>query len=87
MASSSTTTTTPTTRSRTLLFLSYRDSRASSSRFRRHRVVPQFEETDGDDEHERLISPDAGHVAIDADLPPTWYASGSWFSSFDVLLG
>lgn len=71
MASSSTTT--PTTRSRTLLFLSYRDSRASSSRFRRSRVSPDYDDTAGEDEQDRLIHPDAAHVSIDADLPPRWY--------------
>ena len=70
MASSSTAI--PTTRSRTLLFLSYRDSRASSSRFRRSRVVPQYDDATGEDEEDRLIHPESAHVAIDVDLPPRW---------------
>ncbi|EKM54462.1 uncharacterized protein PHACADRAFT_174963, partial [Phanerochaete carnosa HHB-10118-sp] len=69
MASS---TTTPATRSRTLLFLSYRDSRASSSRFRRSRTIPQYDDATDEDEEDRLIQPDAGHISIDADLPPQW---------------
>ena len=70
MASSSTSV--PTTRSRTLLFLSFRDSRASSTRFRRPRTPIQFEDVPGEDEQDRLISPEAAHVAIDAELPPRW---------------
>ena len=58
---------TPTTRSRTLLFLSYRDSRASSSTSH-HRYAL---ETDGD-ENERLIDPTKDHIAIDVRLPPKW---------------
>ncbi|GJE92294.1 t-SNARE [Phanerochaete sordida] len=83
MASSSTTT--PTTRSRTLLFLSYRDSRASSSRFRRSRAIPQYDDATGEDEEDRLISPDAGHVSIDADLPPRWADIASQVE--DILAG
>lgn len=63
----------PTIRSRTLLFISYRDSRASSSRFKR-RVLFNYDESNPDgDEEDRLIEPDAGHVSIDAELPPQWY--------------
>lgn len=83
MASSSTTT--PTTRSRTLLFLSYRDSRASSSRFRRPRIVPHYEDTPGEDEEDRLIHPEAAHVAIDADLAPRWADIASQVE--DILAG
>lgn len=63
----------PTTRSRTLLFISYRDSRASSSRFRRSRVITNYDDpqTDGGEE-ERLIGSNGGHVAVDAELPPKW---------------
>ncbi|PSR78146.1 hypothetical protein PHLCEN_2v7555 [Hermanssonia centrifuga] len=71
MASSSIST--PTTRSRTLLFLSYRDSRASSSRFRRSRIAPQYDDVTGEDEQDRLIDPDAAHITIDTELPPRWY--------------
>ena len=67
----------PTTRSRTLLFISYRDSRASSSRFKR-RVLFSYDESNPDgDEQDRLIEPDPGHVSIDAELPPQWYVLGS----------
>lgn len=71
--SSGSSSSTPTTRSRTLLFISYRDSRASSSRFRRSRVIANYDDglNDGD-EQEHLISHDAGHVSIDAELPPKW---------------
>lgn len=51
-----------TTRSRTGLFLSYRDSTARTSRTR-------FDDTN---EHDRLIDSDAGHIALDVVLPPTW---------------
>ncbi|OSD01246.1 t-SNARE [Trametes coccinea BRFM310] len=63
----------PTTRSRTLLFISYRDSRAGSPRSRRSRVITNYDNAqDEDDEHERLINADSGHIAIDAELPPKW---------------
>ena len=58
---------TPTTRSRTLLFLSYRDSRASSSTSS-HRYAL---DNDGD-ENERLIDPTKDHIAIGVGLPPKW---------------
>ncbi|KAF9460701.1 t-SNARE [Collybia nuda] len=51
-----------TTRSRTGLFLSYRDSTARTSRTR-------FDDTD---EHDRLINSDTAHIALDVALPPTW---------------
>lgn len=54
----------PTTRTRTGLFLSYRDSRASSTRFSRSRTT--FD--DNDDEEQQLIS----HHVVDMDLPPKW---------------
>ncbi|KAF7792394.1 hypothetical protein EIP86_003431 [Pleurotus ostreatoroseus] len=87
MASSSTssTTATPTTRSRTLLFLSFRDSRASSSRFRRPRTPVHFEDTAGEDEQDRLIDPSVAHVAIDADFPPRWADVASQVE--DILAG
>lgn len=63
----------PTTRSRTLLFISYRDSRAGSSRTRRSRVITNYDAAQNeDDEHEHLINPDYGHISIDAELPPKW---------------
>ncbi|TFY77478.1 hypothetical protein EWM64_g6536 [Hericium alpestre] len=63
--------TAPTTRSRTLLFRSYRDSSARTSRFGRAR---QYEDSfNPDDEHEGLISADAGpHISLDVELPPKW---------------
>ncbi|KAH8107939.1 t-SNARE [Cristinia sonorae] len=71
-SSSSTSSSAPTTRSRTLLFISYRDSRASSSRFKR-RVLFNYDESNQDgDEQDRLIDSDTGHVSIDAELPPQW---------------
>ena len=58
---------TPTTRSRTLLFLSYRDSRASSSTSH-----PRYALDNDGDENERLIEPVKDHIAIDVGLPPKW---------------
>ena len=57
----------PTTRSRTLLFLSYRDSRASSSTSHHKYAL----DNDGD-ENERLIDTPKDHIAIDVGLPPKW---------------
>ncbi|KAH9895038.1 t-SNARE [Cubamyces lactineus] len=72
-SSSSSSSLNPTTRSRTLLFISYRDSRAGSSRTRRSRVVTNYDDAQNeDDEHERLINADSGHISIDAELPPKW---------------
>ncbi|RPD63789.1 t-SNARE, partial [Lentinus tigrinus ALCF2SS1-6] len=63
----------PTTRSRTLLFISYRDSRAGASRSRRSRIITNYDEAqDDDDEHQHLINADPGHISIDAQLPPKW---------------
>ncbi|KAI0743905.1 t-SNARE [Daedaleopsis nitida] len=71
--SSSSSSLTPATRSRTLLFISYRDSRAGSSRSRRSRIVTNYDPAqDEDDEHEHLINADPGHISIDAELPPKW---------------
>ena len=76
----------PTTRSRTLLFLSYRDS--SSTRIRRrprgppkspsyYSDAPNYAEGGG--ERQGLINGAedmAGHIAIDVDsLPPKWCAN------------
>ncbi|KAF8135718.1 t-SNARE [Boletus edulis] len=61
----------PTTRSRTLLFISYRDSRTRSSRF--SRPLSSYDDPyQAGDEHEHLITPGASHVALDAHLPPKW---------------
>ncbi|KAJ3775027.1 t-SNARE [Lentinula raphanica] len=59
-----------TTRSRTGLFLSYRDSRAPSSRY--PRKLSNYDEPDSavTDEHEGLIA--NTHHAVDFDLPPKW---------------
>lgn len=62
----------PTTRSRTLLFISYRDSRTRSSRF--SRPLSSYDDPyQASDEHEHLMTPGARHVALDAQLPPKWY--------------
>ncbi|KIK67408.1 hypothetical protein GYMLUDRAFT_37528 [Collybiopsis luxurians FD-317 M1] len=55
-----------TTRSRTGLFLSYRDSRAPSSRFSRY----DDPDSTPDDEQQHLIA--NPHSAVDIDLPPKW---------------
>ncbi|KAF5355083.1 hypothetical protein D9756_005287 [Leucocoprinus leucothites] len=64
----------PTTRSRTGLFLSYRDSRTTSTRFSK-RKFSRYADADNvdDDEQDRLIG-SSSHVALDIDLPPKWYA-------------
>ncbi|KAL5507314.1 TLG2 [Sanghuangporus vaninii] len=74
--------TTVTTRSRTLLFLSYRDSTARSSSTRSNPFLPHTDPFDEvDDEHHHLISHSdsddhsgPGHVALDVTttLPPRW---------------
>ncbi|KAI6026257.1 t-SNARE [Pisolithus microcarpus] len=58
MSSPSSSSSSPTTRSRTLLFISYRDSRIRSSRFHKTPL------------HQRLISQQ--HLALDLQLPPKW---------------
>ena len=62
-----------TTRSRTGLFLSYRDSRAPS-RARTSRRVYDVEDNE-ESENERLIRPmiDIGFSVQAEVLPPTWY--------------
>lgn len=63
----------PTTRSRTGLFLSYRESRAPS-RYSRSRANLYNETDDVDDEEQGLIS-ESGHRTVNVDpLPPKWYA-------------
>ncbi|KAG8213684.1 t-SNARE [Butyriboletus roseoflavus] len=63
----------PTTRSRTLLFISYRDSRTRSSRF--SRPLSSYDDPyQTSDEHEHLITSGARHVTLDAQLPPKWYS-------------
>ena len=70
----------PTIRSRTLLFLSYRDSRTRSTRFSRPRHRPAYDDLDPlDDEHQGLIS-SPSHVAVDVnELPPQWWRLPSTF--------
>ncbi|KAJ3556903.1 hypothetical protein NM688_g1765 [Phlebia brevispora] len=65
--------------------LSFRDSRASSSRFRRPRTPVHLDEATGEDEQDRLIDPNAAHVAIDADFPPRWADIASQVE--DILVG
>ncbi|KZS98338.1 t-SNARE [Sistotremastrum niveocremeum HHB9708] len=67
----------PTTRSRTLLFLSYRDSRAPLHRRTRHARSQAYTNDDDDDESQGLI-PGAqahgeSHLAVDMTLPPMWF--------------
>jgi len=53
------------------LFISYRDSRARSSRF--SRPLSSYDDPyQVGDEHERLITSGASHVALEAQLPPRW---------------
>lgn len=59
----------PATRSRTLLFISFRDSRAPSTRFSR---LHSSYSDDPYDENETLIHPVS---ALDSQLPPKWYVS------------
>ncbi|KAH7888584.1 t-SNARE [Phlebopus sp. FC_14] len=62
----------PTTRSRTLLFISYRDSRTRSTRFSRSRSSYE-EHLNFEDENALLIhTPIGQHVALDVVLPPKW---------------
>lgn len=96
-SSPSTTRTQPTTRSRTLLFISYRDSiaRSAPSRSRRRDYTAHEHEggdTDtllfnADDEQQRLMG-EEGHVAVDMDatLPPRWCVSRSFFALLAFVL-
>ena len=60
-----------TTRSRTGLFLSYRDSTAPRRR-RRPVAYSDFADEANDDENEQLIQ--SSHVAVDVPvLPPRWF--------------
>ncbi|QRV79517.1 SNARE affecting a late Golgi compartment protein 2 [Ceratobasidium sp. AG-Ba] len=64
----------PTTRSRTLLFISYRDSQARASRYARSRRTYGHIDDDGGDEAQRLIRDDASHPDADTrlDIAPIW---------------
>jgi len=70
MSSASSSSLSPATRSRTGLFLSYRDSRTRSSRFSRSKPT-SYDEDYAAEESEGLMSRN-GHVAVDVDLPPKW---------------
>lgn len=59
----------PTTRSRTNLFVSYRDSQARSSRFRTRRYDNDDDDND-DGEAQRLIRPE--NAALHIDVAPSW---------------
>ncbi|KAJ7497311.1 syntaxin-like t-SNARE protein TLG2 [Mycena latifolia] len=59
-------------RSRTGLFLSYRDSRARLGSRPRFSSYPESPYAAADDEHEGLIPASPGHTALDLDLPPKW---------------
>ncbi len=62
---------TPTTRSRTLLFISYRDSSARTPRA--SRSSPHYEDSyHPTDEHEGLINHHGG-ISLDVELPPKWF--------------
>ena len=63
----------PTTRSRTSLFLSFRESRAPASRYSHASGADDADDVD-DDEQQGLIPQSRRHHAIDLDLPPKWSA-------------
>ncbi|KAF9012330.1 t-SNARE [Cyathus striatus] len=72
-ASFSSSSSSPTIRSRTGLFLSYRDSQTRSTRFSRSRLTTYDDTYAAADENEGLIaSPSSAHVAVEFDLPPKW---------------
>ncbi|TFK26463.1 t-SNARE [Coprinopsis marcescibilis] len=71
MASSSSSSYDPTTRSRTSLFISFRDSSSRSTRFARRRSLYADDPDENDDEHDRLIAT-SSHVSLDVQLPPAW---------------
>ncbi|KAJ3570363.1 hypothetical protein NP233_g4462 [Leucocoprinus birnbaumii] len=59
---------------RTSLFLSYRESRTTSTRFSRRRTSRYTDADTGDDDEEDRLIGTSSHVALDVDLPPKWYA-------------
>ena len=64
-----------TTRSRTGLFRSYRDSQARSTRQRPYRR-PSYNDTDfNSDEHDHLINHVTVHIP---NLPPPWFTLAFW---------
>ncbi|KAI6121525.1 t-SNARE [Pisolithus croceorrhizus] len=84
MSSPSSSSSSPTTRSRTLLFISYRDSRIRSTRSSKHRSsYDDPYQADDDDEHQRLISQQ--HLTLDLQLPPKWVDISEQVE--DILVG
>lgn len=67
----------PTIRSRTGLFLSYRDSKATTTRFSRQKPSLYADIDANDDEQDHLIA-SSSHVVLDVDLPPKWCVD-EWF--------
>lgn len=66
---------TPTTRSRTSLFLSFRESRAPASRYSNASgvAITDYGDDADDDEEQELIPQSRRHHAVDMDLPPKWF--------------
>ena len=75
-----------TTRSRTGLFRSYRDSQARSTRQRPYQR-PSYNDTDlNSDEHDHLI-PNTNHVAVHIpSLPPQWFSLAFWTKVIRLIL-
>ena len=72
-SSSSSSTLTPATRSRTLLFISYRDSSARTPRSSRGGRQQYDDSYQPSDENEGLIAHQAvPHTSLDVELPPKW---------------
>lgn len=74
-----------TTRSRTGLFRSYRDSQARSTRQQPYRS--SYNDTDvNSDEHDHLI-PNTNHVAVHIpSLPPLWFTLAFWTKVIRLIL-
>lgn len=62
----------PTTRSRTSLFLSFRESRAPPVRYSTGAAITDYGDEADDDEEENLIPQSRRHHAVDMDMPPKW---------------
>lgn len=76
-----------TTRSRTGLFRSYRDSQARSTRQRPYRR-PLYNDADfNSDEHDHLI-PNTNHVAVHIPnlVPPQWFTLAFWTILIPLIL-
>jgi hypothetical protein len=87
--SASSSTLAPTTRSRTLLFISYRDSSARAPR--RSRGGRQYEDSyyQPSDENEGLIDHQTvPHTSLDVELPPKWFVSSerTYSRAFPICL-